>query len=337
MTQITDASIFIGSSFEGLSVGRAVKQQFGEVAGADLWNEGVFGLNKGNLETLIKAINAYDFAILCLTPDDMLRSRGKQHNTPRDNILFELGLFMGRSGIHRTFVICESKTKLPSDFDGVTVARFYEREDKNTLSGVSNACTLVRTEMEKSLKKSAPSFLPSTALALGYFQNFVRKVHPILETSNHVIIDGEPVPYTTFSLSIIIPKKIADIDINGRLRANLKLSQLREAVLETSTRRFAFYADMDTAQRAPNHIRLYDFPTTLVASAEVIELLHGKTYVEDDYETAALERREISNFAATLQAKCKDLEGVVLDHDFHKRLDTARRVQSDSLRGQTKS
>ena len=57
-------TIFIGSSSEGLETARAIKQQFDAEADVDLWNEGVFKLNASYLESLLRAVNLYDFAIL---------------------------------------------------------------------------------------------------------------------------------------------------------------------------------------------------------------------------------------------------------------------------------
>ena len=44
-----------------------------------------------------------DFAVLVLTPDDITLSRGTTIASPRDNAIFELGLFMGTNGRNRTF------------------------------------------------------------------------------------------------------------------------------------------------------------------------------------------------------------------------------------------
>lgn len=50
-------------------------------------------------------MRAADFAVLVFSPDDKLTARGTHHATPRDNVIFELGLFMGALGRHRTFVV----------------------------------------------------------------------------------------------------------------------------------------------------------------------------------------------------------------------------------------
>lgn len=60
------------------------------------------------IENLMKAVARFDFAILVLTPDDIVQSRSKELAGPRDNVIFELGLFMGNLGaIERSF--CSSR------------------------------------------------------------------------------------------------------------------------------------------------------------------------------------------------------------------------------------
>jgi predicted nucleotide-binding protein len=56
-----------------------------------------------NLENLSRILNDYDFAVIILTPDDVIISRGNQQKISRDNLIFELGLFMGFIGRNRAF------------------------------------------------------------------------------------------------------------------------------------------------------------------------------------------------------------------------------------------
>ena len=63
-----------------------------------------------------------DFAIAIAHADDLTESRGKAWPSPRDNVIFELGLFMGRLGRARAILVepREEKVKLPSDLAGLT-------------------------------------------------------------------------------------------------------------------------------------------------------------------------------------------------------------------------
>ncbi|MDP3277933.1 MAG: nucleotide-binding protein [Deltaproteobacteria bacterium] len=70
------------------------------------------------LERLVDVAADVDFAVLILSPDDVLRSRKKQSAAPRDNVVFEAGLFMGNVGRERVLPLVPAnlKPKLPSDW-----------------------------------------------------------------------------------------------------------------------------------------------------------------------------------------------------------------------------
>lgn len=144
-------NLFIGSSVEGLEVARAIELQLEDDAEVTLWKNGVFGLGEGTLESLVESLDQFDFAILALTPDDLITSRRVSFQSPRDNVLLELGLFMGHLGRKRTFVIHarEQTLKLPSDLAGVTLLSYAPRQDHNLTAAVSPACTKIRNKISE--------------------------------------------------------------------------------------------------------------------------------------------------------------------------------------------
>lgn len=140
-------TVFIGSSSKGLWVAKRLRRCLAHTARCTIWTQGVFGLAEGTLESLVKATKKYDFAVLVLTPDDLAKKQGKKRSIPRDNVIFELGLFMGALGKERTFIV-QSRHKLitlPSDLDGITRAEFSGEDLKE-------ACTKLQRAMH-----SAPS------------------------------------------------------------------------------------------------------------------------------------------------------------------------------------
>jgi hypothetical protein len=140
--KIPKPSMFIGSSNEGYDTARAIQAILKDDADITLWRNGVFGLNQGTLESLVKAADTFDFAILVLTPDDVTESRDVKKNSPRDNVLFEAGLFMGRLGRERAFIIHPNNVemKLPSDLAGVTVATYEQSANIELRDAVSAGC-----------------------------------------------------------------------------------------------------------------------------------------------------------------------------------------------------
>lgn len=140
-------SLFVGSSTEGIEFARAVRGLVRDDAEVTLWNEGVFKIGSTFIEGLVAALPRFDFATLLLTPDDLLVTRDEHVLGPRDNVLFELGLFMGRLGRERTFVVRPegNGVKVPSDLAGVVVPTYeWPRADGNHVAAVGPACDLIR-------------------------------------------------------------------------------------------------------------------------------------------------------------------------------------------------
>jgi hypothetical protein len=141
------SSVFIGSSTEGLEFARAIRQSLDEVAEITLWNEDFIELGDTVVEALTKAVDRFDFAVLVLTPDDLVLSRETTTFGPRDNVIFELGLFMGALGRSRTFMVYQANAdvKTPSDLSGVSTARYeWPRRDESYLAAVGSACDQIR-------------------------------------------------------------------------------------------------------------------------------------------------------------------------------------------------
>ena len=136
--------LFLGCSSESLAVAEAIKAG---LAGSDvkvrLWNDGVFRPSTFVLESLESELARADFAALVLAPDDTVISRGVSSPAPRDNMVFELGLFMGALGHSRTFLILPeiSLNKMPSDLAGFTSITYrVSGHDESLQCAVVSAC-----------------------------------------------------------------------------------------------------------------------------------------------------------------------------------------------------
>jgi len=141
--------VFIGSSTEGLSVAEAIQLGLDPVAECTLWTQSAFQLGQAVIEGVVDAALTFDFAVLVLSPDDATDKRGKVAPSPRDNILFELGLFTGALGSARTFMVYsqDDELHLPSDLAGVTAATFRHRSDGNLQAAIGPVCTRIKQAM----------------------------------------------------------------------------------------------------------------------------------------------------------------------------------------------
>jgi len=145
--------LFIGSSTEGLEVARAVQELLDRDAEVTIWEQGIFELSKISLEALLETLDKTDFGVFIFTSDDTIKMRGMQHHVARDNVIFELGLFIGQLGIEHNFILKPrgiTDFHLPSDLLGITVADFdLNRSDGNIVAAVGSACNKIRRRLQK--------------------------------------------------------------------------------------------------------------------------------------------------------------------------------------------
>jgi tetratricopeptide (TPR) repeat protein len=139
--------VFIGSSVEGLNIAYAIQQNLTHCAEPTVWDQGIFELSKTTIENLIQAVERSDFGIFVFSPDDETLIRGKAYNTVRDNVMFEMGLFLGKLSREKVFFIIPEgiDLHLPTDLLGMN-AGFYNpnREDKSMQAATGPVCNQIR-------------------------------------------------------------------------------------------------------------------------------------------------------------------------------------------------
>jgi predicted nucleotide-binding protein len=142
-------SVFIGSSLEGLRFARAIRLRLEREGGIDVlvWEDMFDSLSDTFIGELTRYIEQFDFAVLIFTPDDQYLVRDEKFMSPRDNVLFELGLFMGRLGPSRTFIVHQEGVKIPSDLAGVLIAKYIPRSDNRDSAAVAGAGDLICTRI----------------------------------------------------------------------------------------------------------------------------------------------------------------------------------------------
>jgi hypothetical protein len=141
--------IFIGSSREvsnnGLLQKIAVIVEQCQITPIK-WNEIPSPFKAGNytLENLEDLTSIVDVAIFICSADDKTWYRGKKVGTPRDNVIFEHGLFSGKLGRKKSIIVKYGNVKLPNDLDGVTFIDFSEGQQTQGESNLKQALQVLK-------------------------------------------------------------------------------------------------------------------------------------------------------------------------------------------------
>lgn len=140
--------IFIGSSTKTRSVAEKIREGLkGLDAEIQVWSDpGTFPASSTFIETLTCAARKSDFAVLVFGKDDVVTSRGKRQFAPRDNVVFESGLFIGSTARERTLILRprNAKLKILTDLSGVTLLEFQKRKGQIE---VGAACAQIATRV----------------------------------------------------------------------------------------------------------------------------------------------------------------------------------------------
>src|SRR5690349_21727091 len=146
--------IFIGSSVESRGIAEHIQSDLENLAECVRWSQGVVGVSESTLESLFVVVKDFDFAILVLTPGDLDPEPIKGRHSPRDNILFELGLFVGALGRGRTFVIHAKDVAMTHalDFAGLTSITFTPRAPHEREAALAPACSMLHSLIQSSYR-----------------------------------------------------------------------------------------------------------------------------------------------------------------------------------------
>lgn len=145
-------AVFIASSAEGLAEAEAINANLDHATHPTLWRIGTFDLGSVTIDALVKKSSVVDFAIFVFTPDDVATIRKQDQKIARDNVVFELGLFIGAIGKDRCYIIRPRGVDmhLPSDLLGITTADYVpNRPDGDIASALNYACKLIKDAIDK--------------------------------------------------------------------------------------------------------------------------------------------------------------------------------------------
>ena len=285
--------IFIGSSTSGYPIAEKVKNYLSKIGDCFLWQDpDVWETNRSTFDNLIRMSNYFDFGVFVATADDLTLTNDKLVIEPRDNVILEMSLFLGAMGHNKSFLLVEDGVKLPSDFSGIYMPRF----DKTKEETIEAACSAYISKIEEHYQLGHLSLYPTTALAIGYYKNFIADLVESVQTAENLEFNG--VVYKDFKLKVVIPS-----DLKGMIREKAAIFYKRNGLMandiKAKFRKHHLWFQLDP-KNAPTAI-MYDMPSTLTGVDDAIELILQKSYKGRTKMQNLIEQKELNNFRRVLQ------------------------------------
>ncbi|MDM1407569.1 TIR domain-containing protein [Myroides sp. DF42-4-2] len=300
--------IFIGSSAEGLDIAYAVQQNLEHNAEITIWTQGVFELSKTTIESLIKILEQSDFAIFLFTPDDIVKIRKEEHLGVRDNVIFELGLFIGKIGRDRTFILTPNKTEMhiPTDLLGITTGKYETgRTDNNFQAATGPVCNQIKTQINKlgklhtseNLSEGNTNSKNSKNEALAWWDYYYKKDY---ETAIEVIeTEKQSLSNNNEKVQLDYWKIFLQYHLNSNETKNLMLNSIKEdseniELYRAYSKIFILLNETESARKlieiglnkSPKHQKLKqrkaEYLNSIGKHEEAIEILLTLDYQEDE-------------------------------------------------------
>lgn len=134
--------IFLGSSGKQEKLLDALTHGLSDIAHVDPWTTS-FNPGTTTLERLVELAHEVDFAAFVFAKDDWTAAGVSEHAAvdagqaaPRDNVVFEAGLFGGVLGMRRTYILHARGSKLPTDLLGLTSIRYGEADTPEEIEAI---------------------------------------------------------------------------------------------------------------------------------------------------------------------------------------------------------
>ena len=178
--------VFIASAGENLDVARAVQRNLHKEFETTVWDQNAVNkISTYPMDSLVAQLKANHFGIFVATPVDLVKSRNRRARAPRDNIILELGVFIGGLGLERVFVVVPDpieQVKLPSDLGPLTLAGYDPaRTDRDLVRALGPACDEIRNSIREKLHIV---FEESSQLGnVGVFSRHQSQFGPLIEST----------------------------------------------------------------------------------------------------------------------------------------------------------
>jgi len=287
--------VFIGSSSEEAKLADAAKKilekDFDVVIWNDsIWDTAVFKINNNFLNDLLKASLQFDFGLLLGTTDDEVTYRENVMMQPRDNVLFELGLFIGRLGLSKCAFVIDKELKVLSDISGISLARFQKGDVNSFLTAIGQVSDLFKNQIDTDI-----NFFPSSTLASVYFENLIAPTCKYLIENGGFEEDGKV--FTDCKIKIIIPERL-NTDVNLQFEKMKKGFNTKNVSFNYAGR--PRFISLETEIKE-NKLFFIDFPTALSGINYAISNLLPNDFNTMSADYNSIIERELERFIYSLK------------------------------------
>lgn len=177
-------TVFIASAAESLDVVNAIQAVLDYKVDLIPWQLS-FPVSSYTIASLTSNLDKCDFGVFVMDPLDSAVTRNEDRSIARDNVIFELGMFIGRLGLDRAFVVKpkDRDLSLPSDLNGVTLVDRLPEAQNGWPIAVNGACTKMWDAMQN-LGFHSQRLEPLTGLVAAY--DLAEKIKDPDERVNHM-------------------------------------------------------------------------------------------------------------------------------------------------------
>jgi hypothetical protein len=143
-------TVFLGSAAESIEIVDAIQNALDHYADVIPWHHS-FAPSSNTLDALTEKLDVCDFGVFAVDPLDISIVRANEKSIARDNVIFELGLFIGRFGKDRSFMVKPrgANISLPSDLNGINPVDRQSTAPNGWRAAVNGACADIRAAMQK--------------------------------------------------------------------------------------------------------------------------------------------------------------------------------------------
>lgn len=289
------ARLFIASSSSeiGLKIANTLQATLGEKYDIATWKQDTFVPGEYILDGLVGNMANSDFGVFVFHPDDSLTIRDENLRCVRDNVVFELGLFIGGFGRKRTFIVSPlnpAGIRQISDLEGVLRITYDEAQLAiNEKAALGSACREIQRavdalgvrdhsgegsfydevlrRLQKSGQRSAPVSIENTVVLEQFYgeSRLAVVVDDLLNEQTDIIVSSDD---TSLTASGGVAKKILE---RGGLTLGREL-QVRRMV-EYEAGELAVTSGGDLPYRAILHAITLDLKLRRWPRPETVELL----------------------------------------------------------------